>query len=118
MQKWQPCMARKINNRYYEAHIGIIQDRIEKAGIRLAGILNELFERVKVNGIVFVKEPPALNKQAPKAIKITDAESYINETVTITAKVYETKSVRTGVLLNLGAAYPNQLLTIVLKKGT
>jgi hypothetical protein len=107
----------KINNRYYETHISIIQDRIEKAGIRLAGILNQLFERVKVNGGVLVKEPPALNKQTPKAIKIIDAESYINETVTISAKVYGTKSFGSMVLVNLGAAYPNQLLTVVLREG-
>lgn len=108
----------KINNRYYETHISIIQERIEKAGIRLAGLLNQLFERVKVNGSVLVNDSNPLNKQAPKAIKIADAENHIKETVTVTAKVYETKSVRTGVLLNLGAAYPNQLLTVVLKKGT
>jgi len=108
----------KLDNRYYETHISIIQYRIEKAGIRLAGILNQLFERVKINGSVLVKENPALNKQAPKAIKITDAESYINETVTVTAKVYGTKSLRNKVLVNLGAAYPNQLLAVVLKKGT
>jgi len=108
----------KANNRYYETHIGIIQDRIEKAGIRLAGILNQLFEMVKVNGAISVKEPANLNKQAPKAIKITDAENHIKETVTVTAKVYETKSLRNKVLVNLGAAYPNQLLTLVLTKGT
>ena len=32
--------SRAIDDSYYPAHIGIVQDRIEKAGIRLAGVLN------------------------------------------------------------------------------
>ncbi len=36
--------SRAIDDSYYEAHIGIVQDRIEKAGIRLAGVLNGIFK--------------------------------------------------------------------------
>ncbi|HET6255750.1 MAG TPA: S1/P1 nuclease [Puia sp.] len=36
--------TRAIDDSYYQAHIAIVQDRIEKAGIRLAGVLNEIFK--------------------------------------------------------------------------
>jgi len=36
--------GRSIGDSYYQEHIGILQERIEKAGIRLAGLLNELFK--------------------------------------------------------------------------
>jgi hypothetical protein len=36
--------TRAIDDSYYQAHIAIIQDRIEKAGIRLAGVLNGIFK--------------------------------------------------------------------------
>jgi hypothetical protein len=36
-----------INPAYYEAHIPVIENRVEKAGIRLAGVLNALFEKAK-----------------------------------------------------------------------
>jgi hypothetical protein len=35
---------RTIDDSYYQAHIGIIQERIEKAGVRLAGVLNDIFK--------------------------------------------------------------------------
>lgn len=34
----------KLNEAYYQEHIPILAQRIEKAGIRLAGLLNEIFE--------------------------------------------------------------------------
>jgi hypothetical protein len=36
--------SRAIGDEYYKKHIDIIQERIEKAGIRLAGTLNEIFK--------------------------------------------------------------------------
>ena len=37
------------------------------------------------------------------------------KTVSVQGKVYSSKDIGSMVLVNLGAAYPNQLLTIVLK---
>jgi hypothetical protein len=34
----------KLSKDYYDAHIPVVQSRIEKAGIRLAGVLNEIFD--------------------------------------------------------------------------
>jgi hypothetical protein len=35
--------GRSIDDSYYQAHIGIIHERIEQAGVRLAGVLNQIF---------------------------------------------------------------------------
>jgi hypothetical protein len=35
----------KLGKKYYKAHIGVVESRIEKAGIRLAGLLNGIFDK-------------------------------------------------------------------------
>jgi hypothetical protein len=45
--------SRAIDDSYYQAHIVIVQDRIEKAGIRLAGVLNVIFR----NGLAASDRP-------------------------------------------------------------
>ncbi len=35
--------SRAIDDSYYQAHISVIRERIEQAGIRLAGVLNRIF---------------------------------------------------------------------------
>jgi hypothetical protein len=35
----------KLDKNYYDAHIGTVESRIEKAGIRLAGVLNAVFDK-------------------------------------------------------------------------
>ncbi|MFD2286638.1 hypothetical protein GJU39_19605 [Pedobacter petrophilus] len=39
----------KLDEAYYQSHIGIVNKRIEMGGIRLAGVLNELFK----NGVTY-----------------------------------------------------------------
>jgi micrococcal nuclease len=50
-------------------------------------------------------------------ISVKEAASHIGETVTICDKVYSTKLIDGSnmTLLNLGAVYPNQLLTVMIK---
>jgi hypothetical protein len=121
--------GRSIDERYYQAHIGIIQMRIEQAGIRLAGVLNTLFK----NGPVAVGPDEAEAGRAPNSegrqrsgegmaapaaavmIDIDDAVKHIDENVTICAKVYGYKALDGMTLVNLGAAYPNQPVTVVLR---
>jgi micrococcal nuclease len=83
--------GRSIDDAYYKAHIVIIEERIEKAGIRLAGVLNEVFK----NGLVG-----------------DDGKS-----TTVCDKVYSTKILEGSqmIFLNLGGEYPHQKLTIVIK---
>jgi len=117
----------KLDVTYYKSHIGIVNERIEMAGIRLAGLLNKIFETpiynhkfppmVKSEG----KEAPSVinfgtpTSEAFKTIAVEDAAKHIGENVNITAKVYSYKELGNMTLVNLGAEYPDQLLTVVLK---
>jgi hypothetical protein len=109
--------SRSIDDSYYDAHIAIVQDRIEKAGIRLAGVLNDIFK----NGLaanaagVPVSDAGTNPASAPKTSSVQDAAQHYNEYVNVCAKVYGIKALDNLTLVNLGAAYPNQPLTIVLR---
>ena len=98
------------------------------AGVRLAGVLNRIF----VNGLAAstASGTPATGGNAAtgtgdaqattgsgmaKTIDIHDAANHYNEYVQVCAKVYGYKALDNLTLVNLGAAYPNQLLTIVLR---
>ena len=56
--------------------------------------------------------------RAQKSIKLEEVASHIGDTVSVTGKVYGSRylenSKGTPTLINLGAAYPNQLLTVVI----
>ena len=118
-----------ITEDYYQKHLPIIEDRIEKAGIRLAGVLNEIFKGGAVNGTIIPPpdEAPGNNAQSSQeVIKFTEIElkdvgNYIGKDVKVCGKIYGIKEFSSMTLINLGAAYPNQLLTLVMKedaKGT
>jgi len=113
--------GRNIDAAYYEANIPVIENRIEKAGIRLAGVLNTLFENAKAGEYAGVStRKVAFTPQqvsAPVTIQIEDAPKHIGESVKICAKVYGHKDMGSMVLVNMGGAYPNQLLTMVLRDG-
>lgn len=113
-----------LDEDYYKNHIGIIQQRIDQGGIRLAGIMNDIYSG-KVYAYTFA--PPQLpqGEQATttviqtagpaKTIDVKDAANHLNETVTITAKVYGSKDFSSMILVNMGAAYPDSPLTVVLR---
>jgi S1/P1 Nuclease len=126
--------SRSIDDSYYQAHIQIVEQRIEMAGVRLAGVLNRIF----ANGLAAstASGTPATGGNAAtagsaatvtgdaqatagsgtaKTIDIHDAANHYNEYVQVCAKVYGHKALDNLTLVNLGAAYPNQLLTIVLR---
>jgi hypothetical protein len=109
--------SRTIDDSYYQAHIAIVQDRIGKAGIRLAGVLNGIFK----NGLAAsaaaapVTDSGNSDASAPKTITAQDAALHYNENVHCCAKVYGIKVLDNLTLVNLGAAYPNQPLTVVLR---
>lgn len=116
---------RTIDDSYYQAHIAIIRDRIEKAGIRLAGVLNQLFSKGLPPSAPSVATAPASSSGTMTSgttppgttIDIHDAASHIDENVSLCAKIYGYKALDGMTLVNLGAAYPDQLLTVVLRDG-
>jgi hypothetical protein len=109
--------SRAIDDSYYQAHIAIVQDRIEKAGIRLAGVLNGIFKSGLAGSAAAVPVTGTGNSSAsaPRTIAVQDAAQHYNENVQCCAKVYGIKALDNLTLVNLGAAYPNQPLTVVLR---
>jgi hypothetical protein len=110
-------IGRTIDNSYYLSHMPVIENRIEKAGIRLAGVLNELLKNGMASSATttrVVTSDKDYYATIP-VIEISDAAKHTGESVTITAKAYSSRDMGSFILVNLGAAYPNQLLTIVLR---
>jgi hypothetical protein len=114
---------------YYQQYIPIVQQRIEMAGIRLSGVLNEIFKNVHIKTTtVTLTAPPPTNTTITTAtatatgpaptIRIEDIAQHMNETVKICAKVTDHKDIGSMVLVNMGGTYPNQLLTVVFRGDT
>jgi hypothetical protein len=103
--------SNKLGEDYYKGHIGIVNERLELAGLRLAGALNALFKNAPV-----IPGATAQAETAP-AVKIEakDAASYTGKIVTLTSKAYSHSDKGSFVLVNLGADYPNALLTLVVR---
>ncbi|WP_419699077.1 S1/P1 nuclease [Mucilaginibacter sp. NFX135] len=108
--------GQNIDEAYYQKYIPVIRKRINQAGIRLAGELNKLFnnEQVKATSAVLTPSSP-VNTPSVIPAKLEDVKNYIGKTVSVRGKVYGSKDIGSMVLVNIGAAYPNQLLTIALK---
>ncbi|MES2275934.1 MAG: S1/P1 nuclease [Bacteroidota bacterium] len=108
-----------LDEDYYKNHIGIIEQRINQGGIRLAGMLNDIYSG-KVYAYTFAapqlpQGEVTASASPAKIIDVKDAANHLNETVTITAKVYGMKDVSSMILVNVGAAYPDSPLTVVLR---
>jgi hypothetical protein len=105
----------KLGDDYYQKHIGTVDERIEKAGIRLAGMLNEAFKGyvptpTKVDASISEKATSVLIPITSK-----DALNHIGQLVTVTDYARSFINMGSYYLVYLGAAYPNQHLTIVLR---
>ena len=112
--------GRSIDDSYYQAHIQIVQQRIEMAGVRLAGVLNRIFASGLATSTAGATAsaagtPVTTGSGDAKLIDIHDAANHYDEYVQVSAKVYGHKALDNMTLVNLGAAYPDQLLTIVLR---
>jgi len=82
--------GKRLGQDYYDRHIELVRQRIDQAGIRLAGILNQCFD--------------------PSAV------THPSDT-TICEKVFDGKFLESSQItfLNLGGAYPNQKISVVIK---
>lgn len=110
--------GRDIDEAYYKKYIPVIHQRIDQAGIRLAGELNKLFnnERApKVTGVSAAIPNKATQGIAEGPVDIKMVQQFVGKTIYVTAKVYSSKNIGSMILVNLGAAYPNQLLTLAVK---
>jgi hypothetical protein len=99
-----------IDDAYYKAHLPIVEDRLEKAGIRLAGILNSIFAKTTITAA------PQVTRMDPvPTVGEGDLAKHIGETVKVCSKVYGHKDFGSMVLVNMGGEYPNSLFTVVLR---
>ena len=119
----------KLDETYYQMHIGTVNERIEKAGIRLAGVLNEVFKNYSVKDAL--KRVPAvtvdndgsiaqmlegnMTKGIVQQIDLNSVAQSVGKTVNVKGLIYGYRSMGSFILVNLGAAYPNQILTVVLR---
>ncbi|MDN3583843.1 S1/P1 nuclease [Mucilaginibacter flavus] len=106
-------LGQTLNDEYYKKYIQTIHLRIDQAGIRLAGELNKLYadEQVKITKVELLPPPPVTAQK----IMLTEVKNMVGRNVSVSGKVYSVKDIGSMVLVNLGAAYPNQLLTLALK---
>ncbi|MCD8739098.1 S1/P1 nuclease [Mucilaginibacter roseus] len=103
-----------IDDIYYQKYIPVIHKRIDQAGIRLAGELNRLLAGQKIKAALPAVAQPTV-AAAPAAVKLEEVKNSIGKTVTVSGKVFSSRDIGSMTLVNLGAAYPNQLLTVALK---
>ncbi|MBS1525332.1 MAG: S1/P1 nuclease [Bacteroidetes bacterium] len=100
-----------LSDDYYKAHIPVVENRIEKAGIRLAGVLNAIFAKTTVAAA----PANAQSRGEVKTVDEKDLAAHTGENVKVCSKVYGHKDFGSMVLVNMGGAYPNSLFTIVLR---
>lgn len=111
--------SNKLSEDYYKGHIGIVNDRLELAGLRLAAVLNALLK----NAVIPAGAAPAVTTtetattSATPAVKIEakDAVSYTGKLVTLTGKAFSHSDKGSFVLVNVGAEFPDQLVTLLLR---
>ncbi len=110
----------KLGEDYYKAHIEIVNERLELAGLRLAAVLNALFKNAVIPAARDVAVSASANEEtvSPAKIETKDAANYTGKLVTLTSKAYSHSDKGSFVLVNLGADYPNALLTVVLRGNT
>lgn len=112
--------GRSIGDDYYRTHIPIVEKRIEQAGIRLAGLLNRLFDGIPAIAPAPASGDAAAGAQGPAAGLMPggaqtaggDAGDTTFCDVVSGSKVFEGSGM---ILLNLGGEYPNQKMTVVIK---
>lgn len=109
--------GQSIDEAYYQKYIPGIRQRVDQAGIRLAGELNKLFnsETAPKGALSTMLADKATQGIAEGPVDIKDVSKFAGKTIYVTAKAYSSKDIGSMVLVNLGAAYPNQLLTLALK---
>lgn len=106
-----------IDANYVETAVPIIEKQLLIAGIRLASVLDMLFAFVSPESIGKEKPAPVV-KDGKTIVPVEDVASYEGKVVTVCTKVYGGKYLDRSngepTLLNLGANFPNSLLTVMI----
>jgi len=107
--------GQNIDEIYYQKYIPVIRKRIDQAGIRLAGELNRVLAGQKIAAVKAPALPTPAVTATTTTVKLEKVKNYTGKTVTVSGKAFSSRDIGSMVLVNLGAAYPNQLLTLALK---
>ena len=106
--------GQNIDDVYYQKYIPVIRKRIDQAGIRLAGELNRVLAGQKIT-VVKATAPATQAVTGTTVVKLEEVKNYTGKNVTVSGKAFSSRDIGSMVLVNLGAAYPNQMLTLALK---
>jgi hypothetical protein len=105
----------KLDDAYYKANIPVVQQRIEMAGIRLAGVLNTLFASFtpQVNADLTVPAGAQFIQVAAK-----DVAKHIGDNVSTRGTIVSGRLIESNgmTLLNIGGDNPNQDFTLVINR--
>jgi DNA/RNA endonuclease YhcR with UshA esterase domain len=74
---------------------------------------------MKSIAIIFLLVILAFTTNAQKQVELHDISKYVGDSVIVKGKVFSSRAVSGGklLLINLGGAFPNQLLTVVLQEN-
>lgn len=106
-----------VSDAAYQQYINITRKRILQAGIRLAGELNTMLKGQKAVPVKVKPVTPAPSQPSGTVTRVAlkDIAGVVGKQVMVSGKVYSSKDIGRMLLLNMGAAHPNQLLTVALQ---
>jgi hypothetical protein len=107
-----------ITEQQYKQYIEFVHERLIAGGLRLAGVLNDIFkgEVVSSSTIQITKDTITYKAAEPLTrVNLQDVGKYMDKVVAVQGKVFTSRDMGSMVLVNLGAAFPNQLLTVVFR---
>ncbi len=94
---------------YAHSQAPVVANQLEKAGVRLAGILNRSFLSPVFTSSV------APTTQVRRAIGFAESGSYVGQSVTVEGIIADVHQARGGtVFLDFGGVYPNSIFTAVI----
>lgn len=98
-----------LDQQYIDKNKKVIEQRLLFAGIRLAAMLDTLFPPEKPKRL-------AIPTPLPNSITADSAVNYTGKKVTVCTKVFSIKSLDNVSFIDVGGAFPNSPLTIVIFK--
>ncbi len=105
----------KIDSDYIRNEVPVIEHQLAVAGVRLAAVLHQV-----VQAIPMATKSAVDDTTQVKEVALDSLNSHIGETVWVCGKVfgvkYLTTSKNTPTFINVGAAYPNSPLTLLIRQ--
>ncbi len=116
----------KITQAYIDKNAETVKKQIFIGGLRLAAVLKEIFgtdhpkaatDTTQKLAVIAIPEPAPVAEVAPKMIKLEETTKYVGEIVKVCTKIYGGKYIESSkapTLLNAGADFPDNPLTLVI----